>query len=206
MLVVNGRVVGAISVSQALQLAANGASFSQQAATSLFTASVEQYGNQLGVEQASSGPSDNDGAGSRPDLDRIRNSPSVAKADQEAWRESNPGMAPDKRFEHGFWVKQEPDGTIDTGDIVKGDSSHQIPGKIIGYPPAGALVWYHTHPNPVYESDPTTHELMKWNTGPSPADRFFSQTFNVPLIIRAPDGYHYYGPPVGSPITGGVGQ
>ncbi len=147
-----------------------------------------------------------DGAGSRPDLEKVADSPAVAAADKKAWNASNPGMPPEKRQEHGFWINKTKDGGYVPGDIIAGDSNHSIAGNSIPPPTPNSVIWYHTHPNPRYESDPATHEPHGWFTGPSPQDKVFSRTYNVALIIHATDGFHYYGPQLGSPLAGTQGQ
>ena len=56
-----------------------------------------------------------------------------------------------------------------------------------GPKPTHAIVFFHTHPNDVSAG---------YVQGPSPADRAFAASENVPGIIESHSGMYYFGPPI----------
>ena len=135
----------------------------------------------------------------RPELALIANDPVVKTAIDTAWADSNPHI-PGHKLENGFWilrandsgtfsVRQFPPNTATNSSIAPG-----IKPNVLGHT---TVAFFHTHPNTADEG---------FTSGPSHSDIQFAHKpiINVPGILRAHDGLHFFGPPlpVGIPECG----
>ena len=107
--------------------------------------------------------------------------PTIRKAFEDAWNESNPGTGIDpNRHEQGGWIVQMPDGTIRIDRWKQGQAAGITPtdpptdGKVIGS--------FHTHPN--IGIDPVTGK--EWNPRPS-GERPGSTKGDVPWVLGDPN-------------------
>lgn len=128
----------------------------------------------------------------RKDLDAIAHDPKIQKAIDEAWTASNPHAGTDAgRKEHAFWILRD-DATkaLSVIDVSEDTATNHsiIPGDTPAVDGKTVVAYFHTHPNPHFDGDIT------YDYGPSTQDMDFSAARNMPLIILARDGIHFYGP------------
>ena len=141
--------------------------------------------SELGQSNANTGNNSNN----RPELAAIANDKTVKAAIDAAWNASNPNT-PGQRKEHGFWIlRNNGDGTYTVQQFPSNTATNDsmIPGPMPNLPGQTTVVFFHTHPNTVADG---------YEQGPSPADIRFANNprINIPGIIQAHDGMHYFGP------------
>ena len=122
---------------------------------------------------------------SAPTSADLRINPVVARAIEEAWRDSQ-ADDPARRHEEGGWIYQN----LRTGEIfVRRASAGGQTHIDLSSPPAlqhcVVLGKFHTHPNPTAEG---------WEAGPSAGDRYVDELHGVPDLIRGDDGIYACGP------------
>lgn len=126
-------------------------------------------------------------------LEAIANNPTVKAAIAKAWDDSNPNAPTDAgRKEHAFWVLKNNETSEYSIVNVSEDTAtnHSIvPGATPVVDGESVVAYFHTHPNPHFDGDFT------YDYGPSPQDVNFSLQRNMPLIIQARDGLHFFTPP-----------
>ncbi len=121
-----------------------------------------------------------------PAVEAIAKDPVVTKAIEEAWVASKPDT-PGQKKEHGFWVlKDDKTGALSTVAFPSNGTNDSLtPGAKPSQAGKTVVAFFHTHPNTKDEG---------YKDGPSPADQRFATAQNLPGIIRAHNGMHYFNP------------
>ena len=121
-----------------------------------------------------------------PPLQTVVADPTVSAAIDSAWNASNPNGPAADRHEHGFWIlRDNRRGTYIISNFPTGSGAQITPGATPVSSNQSVVGFFHTHPNPTNEG---------YILGPSPADVNFARTRNVPGVLRANDGLHFFGP------------
>jgi len=121
----------------------------------------------------------------------------VKGAMDQAWNNSNPNApSPTDRKENGFWIyRSNSTGQIVTVEFPTALATYRRMDNIPLPPPLDgftAIAFDHVHPN--FEPE--------FFTGPSLRDENYANRSNIPGIIQAHDGIHYFGPSLPAPGTG----
>lgn len=117
----------------------------------------------------------------RPELEALADDKVVDAAIAADWKASNPN-GPGAKKEHGFWVLRSGKGVLSVQAFPSNGTRDSLtPGPM----PAGAIAFFHTHPNTSAEG---------YDQAPSDADKDFADAVGLPGLVMSHDGMFYFGP------------
>ena len=120
-----------------------------------------------------------------PTATELLNNPTVRRALDEAWTDSQADDAVARHEEGGWIYMNTTSGDIAVRHAAAGGQTTLDLSDPPVLPDCVVVATFHTHPNPSLEG---------WEPGPSADDTESAWLFGVPCLIRADDGIHTTGP------------